>query len=261
MSFGAARLLGVAKTMAFRTDIKKKEIRIQKPAQSLTAFQTKVALGFDDRAVLMKRLLAAAAAIALALAAFAAWRLWRSRQMERHETALAALLAEVRDDRSKPGDPAEQAQKMRMALPRMEELAKTAPAPCAPVAEGLLAAWRLALGAEAPAAPGGAEGPKDPKDAKDPKDPKGPKDPWSRIRLAQRSIALGRAQEAHGLLSGLHKNAGPSQAWSGHYWSLLMQVRQLEGDRAQALKDYAEYRRLFRGHADAGALDKALGGV
>jgi hypothetical protein len=245
--------------MAFRTDIKKKEIRIQKQAQSLTAFQSKVALGYDDRAALMKRLLAAAAAVLLALAAAVAWRVWRSHKIERHETALAALLAEVQGGRPKPPDASgaaaaagapEQLQRMQAALPRLGELARTAPAPCAPVANGLLAAWRLALGPE------GADGADGAGKAAAP-----PKDAWSRLRMAQRSVALGLPQEALGLVSGLHKKAGPGQAWSGQYWALLMQIRQLEGDRAQALRDYAEYRLRFKGSADAGALDKALEGV
>jgi hypothetical protein len=243
--------------MAFKTDIKKKEIRIQKQAQSLTAFQSKVARGYDDRAALLKRLLAAAAALALALAAFVSWRMWRSHKIERHETALAALLSEVQGDAPRPGAPeapgdldapgaADRAQRMRAALPRLEDLARTAPGPCAPVANGMAAAWRLALGPEA-----GEAGP--------PGDPPG--DPWSRIRLAQRSIALGRAQEAHDLIAPLRKGAAPGRAWSGQYWGLLMQARQLEGDREQALRDYAAYRRLFKGHADADALDKALAGI
>jgi tetratricopeptide (TPR) repeat protein len=238
--------------MAFKTDIKKREIRIQKQAQSLTAFQTKVALGYDDRAALMKRLLAAAAAIALVLAAFVFWRIWRSHRIEQHETALAALLAEVQGDRSKPRANAEQIQKMQAALPRLEELAKSAPGPCAPVAKALVATWRLHLGAEAGGAGESGEGAKK---------PAAPEDPWSRIRLAQRSVALGRAQEASDLISPLHKRANPDQAWSGQYWAMLMQVRQLEGDRQQALKDYAEYRGLFKGRPDVGALDKALAGV
>jgi hypothetical protein len=258
--------------MPFRTDIKKKEIRIQKQAQSLTAFQSKVAHGYDDRAALLKRLLAAAAALALALAAIVSWRLWRSHKIEQHETALAALLLEVQGDRPRPDAPdadadtdaAGRAQRMRAALPRLDDLARTAPAPCAPVANGMAAAWRLALaaGPGGPAeadAPGDAPGdaPKDP--PKDPNDP--PRDAWSRIRLARRSVALGRAQEASDLIAPLHRGAAPGRAWSGQYWDLLMQVRQLEGDRDQALRDYADYRRIFKGHPDAKALDKALAGV
>jgi predicted Zn-dependent protease len=241
--------------MAFKTDIKKKEIRIQKQAQSLTAFQSKVAIGYDDRAALMKRLLAAAAAVLVALAAAVAWKVWRSHKIEQHETALAALLVEVQGDKPKPPDASgalgapgapEQLQRMQAALPRLEELARTAPGPCAPVANGLLATWRLALGPDGVDGAGKAAA---------------PKDAWSRLRLAQRSVALGLPQEALDLVSGLHKKAKPDQAWSGQYWTMLMQIRQLEGNRAQALKDYAEYRLWFKGRADVGALDKALEGV
>jgi hypothetical protein len=236
---------GATETMAFKTDIKKKEIRIQKQAQSLTAFQTKVAHGLDDRAALVKRLMAAAGAVLLTLVAIVAWSIARDRRVRQHETALAAVLAEVQGHRSSPLGTDEQLPRMRTALPRLEELARTAPGPCAPVARGLLTTWRLELGEEA-GAPGGTAA---------------PKDPWSRIRLAQRSVALGRAQEALSLVSPLHKKAGPSEAWSGQYWTLLMQIRQLEADREQALRDYSEYRRLFRGHQDAKALDKLLEGV
>jgi hypothetical protein len=231
--------------MAFSADIKKKEIKIQKQAQSLTAFQTKVAHGMDDREALVKRVLISAGAVLALIVALIAWNLYRTRQVRQHETALAAVMAEVQGVRSKPNEAAEQIQKMRAALPRLEDLAKAAPGPCRRITKGILAAWRLELGEAGEA-----------NDA-----PAAPKDPWSRLRLAQRSVALGRAEEALGLISPLRRKAGPTEAWSGQYWTLLMQVRQLDGDRDQALKDYAEYRRLFKGHADAGALDKMLEAV
>ena len=241
---------GAAKTMAFKSDIKKKEIKIQKQAQSLTAFQSMVAHGIDDRTALMKRLLLAAAAIVLALAAVASWMLWQSHRIGQHETALSALVSEVQGSRSKPNPADVQVQKMRAALPRLEELAKTAPDPCVAVTNGMLAAWKLKIGPDEDSAT-------TPQTAAI----VAPKDPWSILRLAQRSIALGQAKEAGDLIATLRKKAKPSAAWAGQYWATLMQVRQLEGNRAQALNDYAEYRSLYKGHPDANALDKALEGI
>jgi len=232
------------------SDIKKKEIKIQKQAQSLTAFQSMVAHGIDDRTALMKRLLLAAGVIVLALAAVTSWKLWQSRRIGQHETALAALVSEVQGSRSTPNPADVQIQKMRAALPRLEELAKTAPGPCVAVTNGMVAAWKLKIGPDEDAATAQTAAPV-----------AAPKDPWSILRLAQRSIALGQAKEAGDLISPLRKNAKPSAAWAGQYWATLMQVRQLEGDRAQALNDYAEYRSLYKGHPDANALDKALEGI
>jgi predicted Zn-dependent protease len=85
-----------------------------------------------------------------------------------------------------------------------------------------------------------------------------PTDPWSRIRLAQRNIVLGQSAEASEIISVLHKSAKPNQAWSQFYWTMLLQIRQLEGNREQALKDYAEYRKIFREQADLDTMDKIL---
>jgi hypothetical protein len=228
--------------MANKDSIKKREIQIQKPAQSLTAFQHKVASGADDRANLMKRIVIAAAALLLLVAGFAIGRIWRGYSISRHEIALSALVAEVEGSPLAPAPPEEKEQRLRNALPKMEELARKAPRACRDVANGLVVAWKLELdgkGGEMPA----------------------PKDPWSRIRLAQRSIALGRAKEASDLISPLRDDAKPNRAWSQLYWSALMQVRQLEGNREQALKDYSDYRKMFKTHADLATMDKLLNSI
>jgi hypothetical protein len=228
--------------MADKASIKKREIQVQKPAQSLSAFQRKVASGIDDRAILMKRVIIAAAVLVLLLAGLAAWRIWVSHSIGKHEIALSALVAEVEGSPLAPSPSSEREQRLRNALPKLEELARRAPRVCRDVTNGLAATWRLELegkGGEMPA----------------------PKDPWSRLRLAQRSIALGQAKEASDLIAPLHGEAKPGRAWSQLYWSALMQVRLLEGNRDQALKDYSEYRKIFKAQADLAAMDKILNSI
>lgn len=228
--------------MADKASIKKREIQIQKPAQSLTAFQYKVASGIDDRANLMKRIIIAAAALVLLVAGFAVWRIWRGHSIAQHEIALSALVAEVEGTSLAPTPQAEKEQRLRNALPKLEELARKAPGACRDVANGLAAAWRLELEGKGSQLPS-------------------PNDPWSRLRLAQRSIALGQAKEAGDLIAPLHKDAKPSRAWSQIYWSALLQVRLLEGDRQQALKDYSDYRKVFKTQADLAAMDKIINSI
>ncbi|MDR1840408.1 MAG: hypothetical protein LBQ86_00575 [Holophagales bacterium] len=225
--------------MASKADIKQKEIRIQKPAQSLTAFQHKVASGMDERSELVKRFVIAGVAILVVIAGLVFWNLWRQHKIEQHETALAALIAEVQGNRSDTATPDEKEQRMRNALPRLEELARTAPGPCKAIANGIVSTWKVELGDDATPLPA-------------------PTDPWSRLRLANRHIALGQAAEAYDVISILHKDAKPDRAWSNLYWIALLQIRQLEGNRPQALKDYAEYRQIFKAQADLAAMDKML---
>ncbi|MDR2697609.1 MAG: hypothetical protein LBB40_03945 [Holophagales bacterium] len=228
--------------MAVKTSIKQKEIRIQKPTQSLTAFQRKVALGIDERSNLMKRFIIASAAVLVGIAALVFWNMWRRHKIEQHETALSALITEVEGSLSNPVSSAEREQRMRNALPRLEEIASVAPSASKNVANGIVSTWKLELD--------GTGGPLPV-----------PTDHWSRLRLAQRSIVLGQAKEASDLISALHKSAKPDQAWSQLYWSMLMQIRQLEGNREQALKDYSEYRKIFKGQADLSAMDKMLDAI
>jgi len=225
--------------MATKASIKQKEIQIQKPAQSLTAFQHKVASGMDEHSNLLKRFIIISVAILVLIAALVSWSMWRRHKIEQHETALSALIAEVEGSFSNPIPPTEKEQKMRNALPRMEELARTAPSTSKNITNGILSAWKLELDGVSGALPT-------------------PTDPWSRLRLAQRHVVLGQASEASDLISTLHKNADLNQAWSQMYWSTLMQIRQLEGNREQAMKDYAKYREKFKDRADLEAMDKIL---
>jgi len=228
--------------MADKASIKKREIQVQKPAQSLSAFQRKVALEIDDRAILVKRIVITAAILVLLIAGFTAWRIWVNYGIRQHEIAMSTLVSEVEGSPLAPTTPVEREQRLRKALPKLEELARKAPSACRDVANGFVAAWRLELDGK------GGEMPV-------------PKDPWSRLRLAQRSIALGQAKEANDLILSLHGDAKPGRAWSQLYWSALMQVRQLEGNREQALKDYSEYRKIFKAQADLATMDKILNSI
>jgi|GEM_PF-382318 len=228
--------------MASKTNIKQKEIRIQKPAQSLTAFQHKVALGIDERSNLMKQFVIVSITILLGIAAVVFWNMWRHHKVEQHETALAALITEVQGTLSNPVSSEEREQRMRNAMQRLEELVRTAPGSRKSVTNGILSTWKLELDGKGGPLPV-------------------PADHWSRLRLAQRSIVLGQAKEANDLITSLHGSAKPNQAWSQLYWPMLMRIRQLEGNREQALKDYAEYRRIFKSQADLSTIDKILDAI
>jgi hypothetical protein len=229
--------------MVDKARIKQKEIRIQKPAQSLTAFQAKVASGVDERSTLLKGFVIVSIALLVLIAGMFIGRMWRKHKIEQHETALAALMTEVNGDIANPIPPEEKEQKLLNALPRMEELAAKAPRTRKDTAMGILSTWKL-MGL------GDTGGPLPI-----------PTDPWSRLRLAQRSIAIGQTAEAYGFISVLHKKAKPNLAWSQLYWSALLQIRQLEGNREQALKDYAEYRTIFKDKADLVAMGRVLNAI
>ena len=228
--------------MANKIRIKQKEIQIQKPAQSLSAFQRKVASGADDRTILLKGFIIAASAILVGIVIIVTWRMVRGSNIRHHEAALAALITEVEGDIANPTTPEEKEQKMREALPRLEEIAKNAPASRKAVANGYVSTWKLQLSGIGDPLPE-------------------PTDPWSRLRLAQRSIVIGQAQEAADILLSLHRDAKPDRAWAQPYWSTLMQLRQLQGNREQAIVDYSEYRRLFKNQADLEAMDKMLNAI
>ena len=229
----------MADKMSIKASIKQKEIKIQKPAQSLTAFQRKVASGVDERSVLIRGFVTAGISLLAIAAVLITVRVWSSHNIGKHETALSALIMEVDGTPYSPVPPDERGERLQSAIPILEELAKKAPRTSKDVALGILSAWRLELNGEGAALPA-------------------PADPWSRLRLAQRSIALGQAAEASDLISSLHKDAKANRAWAHNYWYALMQIRQLEGNREQALKDYAEYRKIFKQQADLNSMDNIL---
>jgi len=220
---------------------KDKVIQVQKPAQSLQAFQKKVATGEDIRVGYLKPLLMGAGVLVVAFASYFGFRAMRAASLEKHQTALADLQIEVLGDQSLPATPQELEQRMRERLPRLEALARSAPHDDKAVTEGLLATWRLQLGEKASA-------------------PAAPSDPWSRLRLAQKQVALGQGQEAAATLASLRGKADPDQAWASIFWSTLLDADRLQGNREQAWKDLADYKTRFKLLADPG-LDRLLAGV
>jgi len=223
-------------------NIKSKEIQVQKPAQSLQAFQAKIASGEDIQAGLLKPvLIAAGSVLAIALLVFGITT-WRSNAVEKHESALAAMLLEVQGDGQTPVTPADTEKRMRERLPRLEALAAKAPSSCKHTTQGVLNAWRLELDGKASGVTTGS-------------------DPWSKLRLAQRQIVLGKGQEALAILTPLRSSAVPSEAWAGLYWSTLLDARRLQGDRDSAWKDLAEYKSRFRDEADTTSMERLIAGI
>jgi len=222
-------------------NIKSKEIQVQKPAQSLQAFQQKLASGDDSPVTLLKPLLIGTGIVAVLAIGFFGFRAWRTNAIEKHEAAVAELLFEVQGDGLTPVAPADIEKRMRERLPRLETLAKGAPGPVAEITEGMLASWRLQLdGTATPPALGS--------------------DPWNRLRLAQRQVTLGQGEEASATLKPLRGNAKPDAPWAPLYWATLMDLHRLKGDRTEAWKDYAEYKALFKDRADE-SLEKVLASI
>jgi hypothetical protein len=222
-----------------------KVIQVQKPAQSLQAFQKKVASGDDLQVGYLKPLLIGAGAAVVAVGVFFAVQAARSSTLARHNEAVANLKLEVGGNPAAPGletaSPQELETRMRERLPRLETLANSAPSGAKAATTGLLATWRAELGEQGPA-------------------PAAPTDPWGLLRLAQKQVALGQGKEAAASLAPLRGKADPDQAWGSLYWSTLLDADRLQGDRDQAWKDLAEYKTRFRDQADA-SLDRLLAGV
>jgi hypothetical protein len=223
---------------------KDKVIQVQKPAQSLQAFQKKVATGEDIQVGYLKPLLMAAGILVVAFAAFYGFKAVRASSLEKHQTALANLQIEAIGSELAPGTqplPDDLEKGMRERLPQLEALARSAPRDDKALTEGLLATWRLELGEKgAPPAP--------------------PTDPWSRLRLAQKQVAMGQGPEAAATIASLRKDAGPDRAWASVFWSTLLDADRLQGNRAQAWKDLAEYKSRFKLLADS-SLEQMLAGV
>jgi hypothetical protein len=222
---------------------KDRVIQVQKPAQSLQAFQKKVATGEDVRVGYLKPLVMGAGVLIVAFASFYGFRAVRAASLEKHLTALADLQMEVIGDSTttEPVSPKDLEQRMRERLPRLEALARSAPHDDRAVSEGLLATWRLQLGEKAGA-------------------PVAPTDAWGKLRLAQKQVALGQGQEAGATLAGMRGAAGPDQAWAPIFWSTLLDADRLQGSRDQGWKDLADYKSRFKQLADPG-LEKLLAGV
>ncbi len=222
-------------------NVKSKEIQVQKPAQSLQAFQQKLAAGADTQVTLLKPLLIGTGVVATLVIGFFGFRAWRANALEKHEAAVAELLMEVQGDGLTPVAPADLEKRMRERLPRLETLAKGAPGPAAEITQGMLASWRLQLDGTASLPALGSN-------------------PWDRLRVAQRQVALGQVEEAAASLKSLRSAAKPDAPWSPLYWATLLDLHRLKGDRAEAWKDYAEYKALFKDRADE-SLEKVLASI
>jgi hypothetical protein len=222
---------------------KPKVIQVQKPAQSLQAFQKKVAAEAEVHTGYLKPLLIGAGVVVAAAAAFFAFRGLRADSLEKHQIALADLQLEVTGDVA--GGPAavppDLEQRMRDKLPQLSALVKSAPRGDRALTQGLLSTWQLELGEKAAEPPVAG-------------------DPLSRLRLAQRQIALGQGADAAASLAPLRAAAGPDRAWASLFWNTLLDLDRLQGDRTQAWKDLADYKSRFKQDADP-RLEQMLAGV
>lgn len=218
---------------------KHREIQVQKPAQSLAHFQTKLAQPHVEEVGLLKPILIGAGVVVALGLALGGWQAYQSQAVEKHEAALALLQEAVDGDGLTPVPAAVAEQRMRERLPQLEALVKSAPSSRRPAAEGLLQTWRLDLDGRAPEAPT-------------------PTDPWSRIRLAERAIALGQAPAARQQLEPLRAKAKPGLPWAEAYWAAVLDADRVAADRTQAWKDLSEYKARFKGRTDTGALDTLL---
>jgi len=221
---------------------KDKVIQVQKPAQSLQAFQKKVTTGEDIQVGYLKPMVMAAGILVVAFAAFYGFKAVRASSLEKHQTALADLQIELIGGEGAPGTPPQDQDKgMRERLPRLEALARSAPRDDKAVTEGLLATWRVELGEKGAATAA-------------------PADAWGKLRLAQKQVAMGQGPEAAATLASLRKGASPDEAWAAVFWSTLLDADRLQGNRDQAWKDLAEYKARFKQLADP-SLDQMLAGV
>jgi hypothetical protein len=218
---------------------KAREIQVQKPAQSLAHFQSKLGQGQEEDGGLLKPILTGFGALVAAGLIYGGWGAWRAQGVEKYEASLAALQLEVEGDGVTPVAAPDMEKRMRERLPKLESLVASAPSSRKDDAAGLLNTWRLALDGKAPLSAKTA-------------------DAWGRIRLAQRALALGQAQEARTQLEPLRAKALPAEPWAEAYWTSQVDMDRLTGDRAQALKDLAEYRARFKGRSDGAELERML---
>jgi hypothetical protein len=218
---------------------KTREIQVQKPAQSLAHFQTKLGQGNEEEGGLLKPILIGVTSLVALGLIYGTWSAWQTSVAEKHEATLAALQMEVEGDGVTPLPPAEVEKRMQERVGRLEALAHSAPSSSKAATEGLLATWRLTLDGKGPT-------------------PVKPEDAWGQIRLAQRALALGQIQDARAQLDPLRAKAAPSEAWAEAFWTSQLDADRLAGDRPQALKDLADYKARFKGHGDATAIESLI---
>nr|WP_320132597.1 hypothetical protein [uncultured Holophaga sp.] len=213
-------------------DIKNREIRVQKPAQSLQAFQKNLASGKDLQTGVIKQVILGVVVVLVVVVAFFGYRLSRARGIERHEAAVSELVMAVQGDGITPVSPADMEKRMKESLPKLEALAGSAPSAEKEKTAALVATWKLMLDGKGGVVASSAT-------------------PWDRLRAAQRALALGQAQEAGKLLEPLRKDAGPDAPWANLFWSCRLELDTLEGNREQGWKDVSDYRGRFKDKASA----------
>ena len=218
---------------------KPRVIQVQKPAQSLAHFQSKLGRDVQEDAGLLKPLLIGAGVVVACGLAVGGWQAYQGQRIEKHEATLALLQQAVDGDGITPLAPAEVEKRMRDRLPQLEALTASAPGSRKAIAQGVLNTWRLCLDGKSPLEPAETG-------------------PWGRIRMAERAIALGQAQEARAQLGPLRAKAQPGLPWSEAYWASVLDADRVAGDRAQAWKDLSEYKARFRGKSDTAAMDSLL---
>lgn len=218
---------------------KQRVIQVQKPAQSLAHFQSKLNQKAPEDGALLKPILIGAGVVIAGCLALGAWWSVRQRRVARHEAAMAILEQSVDGDGVTPVPPATTEAAMRARLPQLEALVQSAPASRRAIAQGLLDTWKLSLDGTSSVQP--AE-----------------HGPWGHLRLADRAIALGQVAEARQELAPLRAKATADHAWGQAYWSSVLDADRAAGDRAQAWKDLAEFKSRFRGLPGSNALDAVL---
>lgn len=223
-------------------NIKSKEIQVQKPAQSLQAFQRNLASGHEVQEGLLKPLAIGVGAVVFVVVVIFGIRAWRSGVVERHEVAVSEVVMAAQGDGLSPVPPQELEKRMRENLPRLESLAKSAPSSRRAATEALVASWRLSLDGRG-AVPGTGSG------------------PWDRLREAQKALALGKDKEAAQALSALRKDAGPDAPWAALFWASQLELDRLQGNRDQAWKDVADYRSRFKDKSDTAQLERIVQGI
>jgi hypothetical protein len=223
-------------------NIKSKEIQVQKPAQSLQAFQQKLATGEDLQTGILKPLLIGFGSLVVLSVGFFGIRAWRISVVEKHEAAVAELVQEVQGDGITPVAPAEVEKRMREKLPSLEALVKSAPSPKRAATEALVASWKLAIDGK-----GGFKAHAE--------------NPWDSLRQAQYAISMGQAKEAFAVLAPLRASANPSEPWGSLYWSTLIDADRLQGNREQALKDLADFKARFKEQGNAAPLEQMVQGI
>ncbi len=222
-------------------NFKDKVIQIQKPAQSLEAFKAKAAVP-ETGDGLLKPVAIGAGAVVLVILLFVGIRSWRQGRIDKHETAMAELQLAIQGDGSAVPTPADIEKRMREQLPRLEALVKGAPSARRGEIEAMVASWKLQLEGK-----GGIQA--------------APSDPWDRLRLAQRQVALAQGQEALATLTPLRKKADMSESWGHLFWVTLLEADRVVGNREQAWKDLAEYKRIFKEQADTASMERVIAGI